>query len=97
MRQAPNGLRFVVGELACGSMRNRQAVLALLDSLPTLPVASDAETRAFIEKRSLMARGLGYIYVHLLASVAVSGTARMWGRDTRLSAAAAQLGFGFRE
>jgi len=44
-----------------------------------------------IERRSLMGRGLGYIDVHLLASAALAGAARLWTRDKRLAAVAAEL------
>jgi predicted nucleic acid-binding protein len=82
---------FVVGELACGNLRNRDELLRLLDDLPRAPVATDPEVLAFIERRSLMGRGIGYIDAHLLASVALDGAARLWTRDKRLSAVAVDL------
>lgn len=86
---------FVLGELACGNLKNRGEVLRLLGELPAAPMATDAETRDFIERRSLMGRGMGYIDVHLLASVALSGTAQLWTRDKRLAAVAADLGLAY--
>jgi predicted nucleic acid-binding protein len=83
---------FVLGELACGNLRNRREVLNLLGRLPAAPTATDAEALAFIERRALMGRGIGYIDVHLLASVAIAGTARLWTRDGRLAAVAGELG-----
>jgi len=82
---------FVVGELACGKLRNRREVLELLGNLPFAPAATDAEAMEFIERRALMGRGIGYIDVHLLAAVALAGTARLWTRDRRLYAVAAEL------
>jgi predicted nucleic acid-binding protein len=82
---------FVRGELACGNLRNRREVLELLGQLPAAPSATDAEALAFIERRALMGRGIGYIDAHLLASVALTGTARLWTRDRRLAAVAAEL------
>ena len=82
---------FVRGELACGNLKNRGEVLRLLEELPGAPIATDGETLAFIERRALMGRGLGYIDVHLLASVALAGTARLWTRDKRLAAIAVDL------
>ena len=61
---------FVIGELACGSLKNRGELIALLQQLPSAPVATNAEALAFIEGRSLMGRGIGYVDVHLLASAA---------------------------
>ena len=67
-------------------------MLGLLASLPAALVATDAETLLFIEKRALMGRGIGYIDAHLLASVTLTENARLWTRDKRLAAVAAQLG-----
>ena len=82
---------FVRGELACGNLKNRGEVLRLLQELPGAPIATDGETLDFIERRALMGRGLGYIDVHLLASVALAGTARLWTRDKRLAVVAVDL------
>ncbi len=38
-----------------------------------------------------MGQGIGYIDVHLLAAVALEGTARLWTRDKRLHIAAERL------
>lgn len=83
---------FVLGELACGSMKNRSEVMRLLNDLPAAPLATEAETLDFIERRSLMGRGIGYIDVHLLASATLAGDAQLWTRDSRLAAVAADLG-----
>jgi hypothetical protein len=82
---------FVRGELACGNLKNRGEVLRLLGELPAAPLATDAEVLDFIEQRALMGRGLGYIDVHLLASVALAGSARLWTRDKRLATVATAL------
>lgn len=88
---------MVLGELACGTLRNRRDVLELLGNMPPAPRATDAEALALIERRALMGRGIGYIDVHLLASTALAGTARLWTRDKRLAAVAAELALGFDE
>lgn len=85
---------FVIGELACGNLRKRDQILALLKDLPRAGVATDNEVLFFIERHTLMGRGLGFVDVHLLASVALHGTARLWTRDKRLRAAADSLGLG---
>lgn len=82
---------FVTGELACGTIRNRDEILGLLRRLPAAPVATHCETLEFIGQRSLMGRGVGFIDVHLLAAVALSGTARLWTKDKQLSSLAARL------
>lgn len=86
---------FVLGELACGNLANRSEVLELLGNLPAAPTATDPEAVDFIERRSLMGRGVGYIDVHLLASIALSGDGRLWTRDRRLVAAATDLELAF--
>lgn len=88
---------FVLGELACGNLTNRDEVLRLLGVLPAAPTATDPEVRSFIERRALMGRGIGYIDVHLLASAALAGVARLWTRDRRLAAVAEELGLAFVE
>ena len=88
---------FVLGELACGNLKNRAEVLRLLGKLPAAPIATDREALDYIELRALMGRGLGYIDVHLLASVALAGTARLWTRDKRLAAVAAELKLAYAE
>ena len=59
---------FVIGELACGNLRNRSEILALLHALPQAPCVTDSEVLFFIERHSLAGQGLGLIDMHLLAS-----------------------------
>ncbi|MGK0173422.1 MAG: putative nucleic acid-binding protein [Gammaproteobacteria bacterium] len=82
---------FVVGELACGNLRQRTEILTSLAHLPSVPSSSDAEVRFLIESRALMGRGLGYIDMHLLASTLLVDEARLWTRDRRLRAVAEEL------
>lgn len=82
---------FVIGELACGGIRNRAEFMSLLSALPALAPADDAEVRHFIERHRLMGRGLGLIDVHLLASCMLAGVP-LWTGDTKLSSAAKRLG-----
>ncbi len=88
---------FVLGELACGNLKNRSEVLRLLGDLPTAPAATDPEALGLIERRALMGRGVGYIDVHLLASAALAGVGRLWTRDRRLAGLAAELELAFDE
>ena len=88
---------FVLGELACGNLANRSEVLELLGGLPAAPSATDPEALEFIERRTLMGQGIGYMDVHLLASIALSGDARLWTRDRRLAAVATELDLVFDE
>lgn len=88
---------FVIGELACGNLKNRDELLRLLGDLPRAPVATDTEVLAFIERRALMGRGIGYIDAHLLASVTLDRSARLWTRDKRLAAVAGDLKLAYGE
>ncbi len=82
---------FVIGELACGNLKNRHNLLALLRRLPASISATDPEVLSFIEQHELMGRGIGYIDVHLLASLYLSTPALIWTRDKRLAAIAREL------
>ena len=59
---------LVIGELACGSLRNRREFLVLLSALPQAPSAEHEEVLRWMEDEGLYGRGLGWIEVHLLAS-----------------------------
>lgn len=83
---------FIIGELACGNLRNRREVLSLLQGLPRTRVATDAEALYYIERHRLMGRGIGYIDAHLLASTALTPAAQLWTADRRLRAMAVGLG-----
>lgn len=75
---------FIIGELACGNIQNRQEILSLLHNLPSVSVASDKEALLLIENFSLMGKGVGYIDIHLLASVLIQNGSKLWTRDKRL-------------
>ena len=82
---------FVIGELACGSMRNREEILTLLSALSRLAKAEDREVLEFIDRHGLMGRGLGLIDIHLLASCMLAGIG-LWTRDKILAQAASRVG-----
>jgi predicted nucleic acid-binding protein len=81
---------FVVGELACGNLKNRKNILSLFSNLSSVYVADNQEALHFIEKNHLMGKGLGLIDIHLLASCIISD-ALLWTLDKRLAAAAHQM------
>jgi predicted nucleic acid-binding protein len=84
---------FVIGELACGNLRERQATLGLLERLPRLAVAEDREVRHLVEARSLHGKGLGWVDVHLLASALIARES-LWTLDQPLAKVAGELGIG---
>ena len=86
---------FIIGELACGNLKNRKEILSLLEALPTATTADHKEVLYFIEQHRLMGIGLGYIDVHLLASARLSRI-RLWSRDKKLMEAAVKLNASFK-
>ena len=86
---------FVVGEMACGSLRDRGAILELLQDLPGAAVAESDEVLQFIERHDLHGKGIGYVDVHLLASVALTEGANLWTRDKKLRVVAQGQGCAY--
>ncbi len=82
---------FIIGELACGNLRRRTEILTLLNDLPRTATVEHDEALAFIDRQNLIAGGLGWIDVHLLASARLGGTP-LWTNDRRLATAAHRLG-----
>ena len=74
---------FVIGELACGNLKNRTTILSLLASLPMTIAAAHEEVLVFIESNRLMGMGLGYVDVHLIASALLTQVS-LWTLDKRL-------------
>ena len=81
---------FVIGELACGHLRARTTVLELLEAVPSCPVADHDEVLLMVDAHRLMAAGLGWVDMHLLAAALLSG-ARLWTLDRALALAAKRL------
>ena len=86
---------FVVGELACGNLKNREGVLSLLQDLPAAPIATDEEVLFLIERHGLKGSGIGYVDAHLLSAISLAGAGRLWTRDKRLCAIAESMGLAF--
>ncbi|MCL7972861.1 MAG: PIN domain-containing protein [marine benthic group bacterium] len=85
---------FVVGELACGRLSDRERVLELLEALPCSPVADHAEVLTFIDRWDLAGSGIGWVDAHLLAS-AMLGRIGIWTLDRNLDDVARRLGIRF--
>jgi predicted nucleic acid-binding protein len=81
---------FIIGELACGNLRNRGEVLSLLQALPMATWVEHEEVMHFIENYALMGKGLGYIDMHLLAS-AILNRVPLWTLDRRLKEVSSKL------
>lgn len=86
---------MVVGELACGNLRDRIQALEFLSDLPEVTIAFAEEVLVFIEQHQLMGKGIGYVDANLLASTALHESARLWTVDRRLRDAAVDLGLAY--
>jgi predicted nucleic acid-binding protein len=82
---------FVVGELALGSLENRESILSSLKGLPQAATATDEEVQQFIERNALFGLDIGYIDAHLLAAVRLNAGSQLWTRDKRLGAIANRM------
>lgn len=80
---------FVIGEIACGSLRRRADVVGHLRRLPAAPVATEAEVHHLLEREALHGRGLGWVDLHLLASARLAAVPLLT-RDKALAATAAR-------
>jgi predicted nucleic acid-binding protein len=83
---------FVIGELAMGSLKDRDAVIRDLLDLPTATIVEDDEVLALIKRFKIHSRGIGYIDAHLLASIRLTPQASLWTRDRCFQAVAEELG-----
>jgi hypothetical protein len=81
---------FIAGELACGNLKDRSAILSLLQLLPMSIEAEHEEVLSFIENRRLMGKGIGYVDVHLLLSALLTDSP-LWTLDKKLAQVAANL------
>lgn len=81
---------FVIGELACGNLKNRDEILALLDALPKAKLASHEEVLHLVSERKLYGKGLGWVDVHLVAAALLSQSP-LWTRDKTLASVAREF------
>ena len=85
---------FIIGELACGNLKNRSEILSPLRALPMAIHAEHEEVMQFIENYSLMGKGLGYIDMHLLASAMLTKVS-LWTLDKKLKEISSKLGLEY--
>jgi len=86
---------FIIGELACGNLNNRDEILSLLQSLPMTPTIEFDEFLFFIDQNHLMGKGVGFVDIHLLASAQLLGIP-LWTADKMLKSAADHLELTFK-
>ena len=81
---------FVIGEIACGSLKKRTEILDLLDALPEARLAYHHEVLNLIGSKHIYGHGIGWVDAHLLASAFLSRS-KLWTLDRRLSEVATLL------
>ncbi len=86
---------FIIDELACGNLKNRNEIISLLLSLPMAHTIEFDEFLFFIDRNHLMGKSVGFVDVHLLASAQLTGIP-LWTVDKRLKSAADQLVLTFK-
>ena len=82
---------YVIGELACGTLKNRTEILGLLQTLPEVRLPEHHEVLHFLESHQLFGKGLGWVDTNLLASAQLTGCG-LWTAATRLQKTATMLG-----
>ena len=85
---------FILGELSCGNISNRNEVLSLLRTLRSIDLVLDEEVFMLIDERKLFGKGLGFIDIHLLASAMIHHVP-IWTRDKSLKRIAVELGISY--
>jgi predicted nucleic acid-binding protein len=78
---------LIVGELACGNLKDRAVILSFLQLLPMSIEAEHEEVLSFIENNLLMGKGMGYVDAHLISSAVLTGVP-IWTLDKKLAHAA---------
>jgi predicted nucleic acid-binding protein len=87
---------FIIGELACGNLKNRNEILGHLGTLPMAKTADHDEVLRWVESQKLAGKGLGWIDAHLLAAASLS-EAEIWTLDKCLQRAADHLKIQYKD
>jgi predicted nucleic acid-binding protein len=82
---------FVIGEIACGNLKNRSFTLEALERLPQARIARESEVRHLLESNRFWGTGLGWVDLHLLAAARLAGW-ELITADKVMARAAEKLG-----
>jgi len=85
----------IIGELACGNIKNREEIMSLLQALPQIALVEFEEYLYFIEQNQLYGKGIGFVDIHLLASAKLAQIP-LWTADKRLQSASAELNLKYK-
>jgi hypothetical protein len=83
---------WVTGELALGTLADRDEILDLLGNQPQAVVADDDEILHLVGSHALHGSGIGYVDAQLLAATLLTPGTRLWTRDQRLAQVSTRLG-----
>lgn len=87
---------LVLGEIAMGSLKDRENLLNRLAILPMAPSVRDAAVMLLVDSAKLFSTGLSFIDAHLLASTRMLPGCFFWTRDKRLHAQAERIGVAYK-
>jgi predicted nucleic acid-binding protein len=82
---------FVIGEVACGNLRNRDRAIWDLQLLPQAEIADEIDVRHTLEANRLWGMGLGWVDLHVLTAAYLA----RWGiltADRAMLTAARRMG-----
>lgn len=82
---------FVIGEVALGFLRRRDAVVSDMKEIQPSLVADYDDVLRMIEADAVFGTGIGYVDTHLLAATRLTPGALLWTRDRRLANVASRL------
>jgi len=85
----------VLGEIALGSIRNRDEIIGRLLQLPVPNVAKEGHLLHLIDAEEMWATGIGYTDAHLLASALLTPGGKLWTRDEKLHDQADRLSVAY--
>jgi len=83
---------YVIGELAMGNLRGREAFIRSLRNMDRAARALDQEVTRLVEENRLYGLGIGWVDAHLLASTMLADDVLLWTHDRRLNTVAARFG-----
>ena len=86
---------LIIGELACGNLKDRAVIISFLKLLPISIEAEHEEVLSFIENNRLMGKGIGYVDAQLVASAVLTGVP-IWTLDNKLAQVADRLHVKYR-
>jgi predicted nucleic acid-binding protein len=75
---------LILGELACGNLKDRSLILKFFRDLPMANEATINETLAMVKERESFGKGVGLIDFMILAAAIITPDAMLWTDDKRL-------------